>query len=357
MVRQKRRRREGTDTEPALVKALRQEVEELREEVERLREENEGLKLSNAKVGTECQTPQEEDKEVKLPRLGWVIVAEKINKNDVCSFALVSKQLREAQVLAGRKLVTKLKLTSYFTEGWCAYWSRKFNVYHTDPEVIKRVLYIAARGGYLQVFEEYWSQGPQEKLSKLWDETTCRRAALGGHLEVMKWLRAKGCPWDVSTSHAAATGGQLEVLQWMRDQDPPCPWNSDVCYYAALGGHLEVLRWARSQGCPWNRGVPLMAALGGHLEVLRWMRSQDYPWDEAVTWAAARNGNLELLRWARSQGCPWDESVPCAAAKGGHLEVLKWLIKEGCPFDKGECREAAVEGGECARKVLEWLDE
>ena len=100
MVRQKRRRREGTDTEPALVKALRQEVEELREEVERLREENEGLKLSNAKVGTECQTPQEEDKEVKLPRLGWVIVAEKINKNDVCSFALVSKQLREAQVLA-----------------------------------------------------------------------------------------------------------------------------------------------------------------------------------------------------------------------------------------------------------------
>ena len=46
MVRQKKRRRgEGTDTEPALVKALRQEVEALRQEVEELREENEELKL------------------------------------------------------------------------------------------------------------------------------------------------------------------------------------------------------------------------------------------------------------------------------------------------------------------------
>ena len=34
MVEQKKRRREGTDTEPALVKALRQENEELREENE-----------------------------------------------------------------------------------------------------------------------------------------------------------------------------------------------------------------------------------------------------------------------------------------------------------------------------------
>ncbi|WZN65876.1 putative ankyrin repeat protein [Chloropicon roscoffensis] len=348
MVRQKRRRREGTDTEPALVKALRQEVEELREEVERLREENEelreerakpreeneGLKLSNAKLEARCQTPQEEEKEVKLPTEVWAMIAGKIDENDVCSFALVSRQLREAQVLAGRKLVTPLWnpdcTTAYFTEGWCAYWSRKFNVHETDPEVIREVLYVAARHGYLQVFEKYWSQGPQEKLSELWDEETCRCAAHGGHLEVIKWLRAKGCPWDKSASNSAAEGGHLEVLQWMRAQDPPCPWDMRVCDYAAGNGHLEVLRWARSQGCPWNKYVP---------------------------WAAASNGHLEVLRWARSQGCPWDERAPCAAAEGGHLKVLVWLIKEGCPYDQSKCREAAVEGGERAIKLLEWLDE
>ena len=310
MVRQKRRRREGTDTEPALVKALRQENEGLREERDRSREENEGLKLKIAKLEARCKTPQEEDKEVELPTELWAFIAKKLDKNDVCSFALVSKQLREAQVLAGRELVTRPWWKkdggfnmALFTEGWCAYWSRKFSVHHTDPKVVKRFLYVAARHGYLQVFEKYWSQGPKGKLSKLWDEDTCRWAAFLGHLEVLKWLRAKGCPWGASTSAWAALGGHLEVLQWMRAQDPPCPWDSKVCHFAAFGGHVDVLRWARSQGCRYGR------------------------------------------------------RVTCAAATFGHLKVLKWLIKEGCPYDKGECRGAAVRGGERARKVLEWLDE
>ena len=247
--------------------------------------------------------------EVKLPTEVWAIIAEKINENDVCCFALVSKQLREAQVLAGRKLATKLTwlcgihVNDFFTEDWCAYWSRKFIEDHTHPELIRRVLFGAAWKGYLEVFEKYWSQGPQEELSKLWDETTCRYAAQAGHLELVKWLRAKGCPWDEVTSYMAAITGQLEVLQWMRAQDPPCPWDWMVCFYAAS------------------------------------------------------NGDLEVLRWARSQGCPWDEKVSRAAAGSGHLKVLKWLIKEGCPYDKSRCRLAAAERGERARKVLKWLDE
>ncbi|WZN66230.1 putative ankyrin repeat protein [Chloropicon roscoffensis] len=304
MVPQKRKREEGTDTEPALVKALRQENEELREE-------NEGLKLRNAKLEAGCKTPQEEDEEIKLPTEVWAIIAKKIKQHDVCSFALVSKQLRDAQVLAGRELVTrphwKNELggysVAYFTEDWCAYWSRKFSLHHTNPELIKRVLCVAACDGYLQVFEKYWSQGPQEKLSKLWDEGTCGWAAFGGQLEVLKWLQAKGCPWGIRTCSLAAQRGHLEVLQWMRGQDPPCPWNSDVCYWAASKGHLDVLRWAKRQGCPWG------------------------------------------------------ERLVCAAAKNGHLKVLNWLIKEGYPYNKDMCREAAANGGERARKVLEWLDE
>ena len=203
------------------------------------------------------QKKRRREKEVKLPTEVWAIIAGKIDENAVCSFALVSKQLREAQVLAGRKLVTILRrnlyyYVSYFTEDWCAYWSRKFIEDHTDPKVVKRVLWVAAFHGYLQVFEKYWGQGPQEKLSKLWDENTCGWAAFGGQLEVIKWLRAKGCPWGKSTSSRAAEGGHLEVLQWMRAQDPPCPWSSDVFFHAALHGQEEVQRWAESQGCPWG---------------------------------------------------------------------------------------------------------
>ena len=83
VVEQKKRRREGTDTEPASVKALRQENEELREERDRSREEVEGLKLSNAKLEAGCHTSQENDKEVKLPTEVWAIIAGELDQDDV----------------------------------------------------------------------------------------------------------------------------------------------------------------------------------------------------------------------------------------------------------------------------------
>ena len=53
------------------------------------------------------------------------------------------------------------------------------------------------------------------------DSYTCSQAALGGHLEVLKWARENGCEWD-----------------------------SDTCSNAAIEGHLEVLNWACENGCP-----------------------------------------------------------------------------------------------------------
>ena len=80
MGEQKKRRREGTDTEPAAVKALREENERLRA---RSHEGNEGLKLKIAKLEAGCQTPQEEEKEVKLPTEVWAIIAGKLDQDDV----------------------------------------------------------------------------------------------------------------------------------------------------------------------------------------------------------------------------------------------------------------------------------
>jgi hypothetical protein len=37
-----------------------------------------------------------------------------------------------------------------------------------------------------------------------WDERTCGIAAMGGHLEVLKWARVNGCPWGVWTCAYAA---------------------------------------------------------------------------------------------------------------------------------------------------------
>jgi hypothetical protein len=48
-------------------------------------------------------------------------------------------------------------------------------------------------------------------------------AALNGHLSVLRWCRANGCPWDAST-----------------------------CANAAKNGHLGLLHWCRANGCPYT---------------------------------------------------------------------------------------------------------
>ena len=75
----------------------------------------------------------------------------------------------------------------------------------------------------------------------------------------------------------AALGGHLAVLQWLRAQDPPCPWGKYTCANAAKRGHLEVLKWLRAQDppCPWDRFTCAGAAASGYLEVLQWLRAQD----------------------------------------------------------------------------------
>ena len=46
----------------------------------------------------------------------------------------------------------------------------------------------------------------------------------GGHLELLQWARANGCPWDESTA--------LEAARW---------------------GRTRLLPWAIANGCPWDR--------------------------------------------------------------------------------------------------------
>merc|ERR1711934_692323 len=85
---------------------------------------------------------------------------------------------------------------------------------------------------------------------------------------------------------------------------------------AAVGGHLEILQWLRSEGCPWDSRACSCAASGGHLETLKWLRSEGCPWDEETCRSAAEHGHLEVLKWLRSEGCPWDEKACSGAAVG-----------------------------------------
>jgi hypothetical protein len=68
-----------------------------------------------------------------------------------------------------------------------------------------------------------------------------------------------------------------------------------TCSGAAKGGHLNILQWARANGCPWDEGTCDEAAWGGHLEVLQWARANGCPWDMYVLLAA--RGREVISRW------------------------------------------------------------
>jgi len=99
-------------------------------------------------------------------------------------------------------------------------------------------------------------------------EEACLWAAVGGHMDVLKWLHSTGSRMDETTCAGAAGGGNLEVLRWAREQG--CQWDRLTCAFALIFGHVEVLRWARGHDCPWDKHTCFSAT--GRLETLRWAR-------------------------------------------------------------------------------------
>ena len=212
----------------------------------------------------------------------------------------------------------------------------------------------------------------------------CEKAAEGGHMEILQWLHGVGCPSDVSTSTAAARHGNMQCLQWIvaRSSSILHGFGARIMIAAAEGGHLDILKWLRGKGCRWNREIVAIAARNGHidclkwahenggqwyryyicafaaeggsLDALQWARENGCPWDNNTCSNAAKNGHIDCLKWARDNGCPWDEDTCRYAAENGHLECLKWARENGCPWDENTCRFAAANGHQ---DCLDWARE
>jgi hypothetical protein len=92
------------------------------------------------------------------------------------------------------------------------------------------------------------AQSAALRAKKQASSQTCAEAALGGHLDILKFLKESNCSWDKDVCSYAALGGHFEILKWARANN--CPWNEYTCTNAALKGHIEILKWARENNCP-----------------------------------------------------------------------------------------------------------
>ena len=100
----------------------------------------------------------------------------------------------------------------------------------------------------------------------------------------------------------------MELLQKLRREGHP--WNTEVQQCGAWAGHLHVLQYALAQGCPWSWDVCEAAARhGGHTEVVDWavrMREADR------CEVCGNGGSTEESSGVASSGPP----PPAAAATG-----------------------------------------
>ena len=95
------------------------------------------------------------------------------------------------------------------------------------------------------------------------NKKTCAEAAENGHLAVLLWARAQGCPWDEETCSYAAYGGQLAVLQWARAER--CPYDGETYAEAARGEHPGATQWARGpEGAPGTNARAEVLRVTGH---------------------------------------------------------------------------------------------
>ena len=225
------------------------------------------------------------------------------------------------------------------------------NNYPTDGNWYSKMITCkAAQYGHKEIVEYSYRSGeyPFRKIGSY--------AALGGQLELLKWMSSdpRWSTWVTVHPSAfayAAKGGHLEVLEWLYRSNK-YKASSKATNYAAAAGHLEVLKWLKINGLIWDIEFVIPAVENGRLNILQWfleeenfLKEKDYiSGNEEFCIDAAKNGQLETLQWLRLQGCPWSETVSNFAALNGHLEVLQWAKENGCPWDERTCHNAYFGG-------------
>jgi hypothetical protein len=273
-------------------------------------------------VPSDTSTETVETSEVGFSSLPFDVAVSIVEKHlpdpaDLAVLRAVSKGMRAAVDATGRKL-KKYEEYDAVERGYLSTLKCLRRRGRLSDE--RLLCAAAARIGDLEALKALRSSA--ENLP--WDGRTCAFAAIGGHLELLKWARENGCPLHKWTCWHAAKGGHLEMLKWLRENE--CLWPWEMTHYAARNGHIEVMQWLHENGCPWNWLTCADAARGGHLETLKWARENGCPWNKFTCWNAAEHGHLEVLKWAHANGCPGLDAEICWRAQmGGHLEVVRWL--------------------------------
>ena len=87
-----------------------------------------------------------------------------------------------------------------------------------------------------------------------------------------------------------------------------------VCSDVILPGHVALVKWVLAEGCPRRQIMVNTAAGYGHTELMKWLCGEggfamtrtvmQVANGQVVRWPPRRGGNQELVNWLKAEGCP-----------------------------------------------------
>eukprot|EP00594_Rhizosolenia_setigera_P016530 CAMPEP_0178966772 /NCGR_PEP_ID=MMETSP0789-20121207/17121_1 /TAXON_ID=3005 /ORGANISM="Rhizosolenia setigera, Strain CCMP 1694" /LENGTH=291 /DNA_ID=CAMNT_0020652101 /DNA_START=67 /DNA_END=939 /DNA_ORIENTATION=+ len=150
-----------------------------------------------------------------------------------------------------------------------------------DTTLLKRICYIAAEVGKIDILDEVWNIIYHEDYKGyVFYHVDCH-AARGGKLNVLKWFNTKELRIDEGECALyAARHAQLHILQWLREMRG-LEFNGELYDSAINGGNrLHVMKWLRNQACPWGERTFREAAIKDNLDILQWLHDEGCPWPQ-----------------------------------------------------------------------------
>ena len=239
-------------------------------------------------------------------------VISKLNETDQFFFGMVNRESRGVLEYAGVNI-----------------WGLTSNVYECSS---------------ISTLEWKWNHiawGEEDNKGNVIDQAWfCAGVAATNKLEFLKWAReVKHCEWDEWPINRAAAIGNLEMLKYCFSNGCPCD-KKESCCQAAIGGHLDCLRFLVDKVNPsreTEEKAAIQAACGGHLGIVKYFVEERKIADGVkrdCVYNTARYGRLDCLKYLLGEEAkaPLDTWEYIASARYHEQpECENYLLEKGSP--------------------------
>lgn len=153
-----------------------------------------------------------------------------------------------------------------------------------------------------------------------------------GHQNILNQMyvnyndRSYPLPSESNLSNIAKNGWLEMIINLHKSNIILSPNPTNICNYAALGGHLNIIKWYRETFYFLDSYIYIYAIRGNQIHVLQWLFENNCPRNNNLCIWATKNNNLSILKWLREKFFHIDvASCHKTASENNYFEIMEWL--------------------------------